>query len=693
MNHINIFSFKLINILVRVYWLIRVYFSSRVTSNYKSNTLKKREFERQSMNSILDSISQPKEIQNLNLKELIQLAKECRHRIIEVTSQQGGHLASSLGTVEITVALLKNFDFSIDRIVWDVGHQAYPYKILTDRNKHFDSLGKAGGIKKFLSRDESSYDHFGAGHASTSISAALGMAIGRDLQQKKHRVIAIIGDGAMTGGLAFEALNHNGSLDKNVLVIYNDNGISIDPNVGAISKLLTRFASSRFYNRFREETLEFAEKAPFSEQLGLKTTLQKLHDSAKSFFSPPSMLFEQLGWRYFGTVDGHKLPDLLNLIDHVKNLDGPIVIHAITQKGKGYAFAEEDSYKYHGVTPFEPVDGKFIKKEPTGNAKSFSEVFGDKLDELMARDQKLVVLSAAMLSGTGIVKLQPKYPDRVLDVGIAEGHAVTCSAGLAVAGNKPFVAIYSTFLQRALDHIIHDIAIQKLPVCFMIDRAGLVGADGPTHHGLYDLTYLRMIPNMTIMVPRNGAELRGMMEFACNYEKGPLAIRYPKASTAEVDENKSPQLEFGKAYILRKGEDVALFAVGLMVDTAEDVADLLQAKGYSTAVINARFVKPLDEKMIVNFGNKVKLLVSMEENTRHGGFGSGVLETLSENGIRVPTLLIGAPDRFIEQASQEEQRKAANLNAEQIFMRILERIHLPAEKIGNKRTGLQKIHA
>ena len=655
--------------------------------------MKKREFERQSMNSILDSISQPKEIQNLNLKELIQLAKECRHRIIEVTSQQGGHLASSLGTVEITVALLKNFDFSIDRIVWDVGHQAYPYKILTDRNKHFDSLGKAGGIKKFLSRDESSYDHFGAGHASTSISAALGMAIGRDLQQKKHRVIAVIGDGAMTGGLAFEALNHNGSLDKNVLVIYNDNGISIDPNVGAISKLLTRFASSRFYNRFREETLEFAEKAPFSEQLGLKTTLQKLHDSAKSFFSPPSMLFEQLGWRYFGTVDGHKLPDLLNLIDHVKNLDGPIVIHAITQKGKGYAFAEEDSYKYHGVTPFEPVDGKFIKKEPTGNAKSFSEVFGDKLDELMARDQKLVVLSAAMLSGTGIVKLQPKYPDRVLDVGIAEGHAVTCSAGLAVAGNKPFVAIYSTFLQRALDHIIHDIAIQKLPVCFMIDRAGLVGADGPTHHGLYDLTYLRMIPNMTIMVPRNGAELRGMMEFACNYEKGPLAIRYPKASTAEVDENKSPQLEFGKAYILRKGEDVALFAVGLMVDTAEDVADLLQAKGYSTAVINARFVKPLDEKMIVNFGNKVKLLVSMEENTRHGGFGSGVLETLSENGIRVPTLLIGAPDRFIEQASQEEQRKAANLNAEQIFMRILERIHLPAEKIGNKRTGLQKIHA
>ena len=645
------------------------------------------------MKSILASISQPKEIQNLNLKELTQLAAECRQRIIEVTSQRGGHLASSLGTVEITVALLKNFDFSSDRIVWDVGHQAYPYKILTDRNENFDSLGKSGGIKKFLSRDESSYDHFGAGHASTSISAALGMAIGRDLQQKKHRVIAVIGDGAMTGGLAFEALNHNGSLDKNMLVIYNDNGISIDPNVGAISKLLTRFASSRFYNSFREETLEFADKAPFSERLGLKATLQKLHDSAKSFFSPPSMLFEQLGWRYFGTVDGHNLPDLLDLIDHVKDLDGPIVIHAITQKGKGYAFAEEDSYKYHGVTPFEPVDGKFIKKKSTGNTISFSQVFGDKLGELMERDEKVVVLTAAMLSGTGIVKLQPKYPDRVLDVGIAEGHAVTCSAGLATTGNKPFVAIYSTFLQRALDHIIHDVAIQKLPVRFMLDRAGFVGSDGPTHHGLYDLTYLRMIPNMTIMVPRNGAELRGMMELACNYENGPLAIRYPRGNTAELDENKSPQIEFGKAHILRKGQDVALFAVGSMVDTAEDVADVLEAKGFSTAVINARFVKPLDEKVIVRFGGKVKMLVSLEENTIHGGFGSGVLETLSEKGICVPTLQIGVPDRFIAQGSPEEQRQAAELSPEQISTRILERLPVTEQKINKKRVDLQKVSA
>ena len=632
------------------------------------------------MKSLLESISQPSEIQNLNLQELTQLAEECRQRIIEVTSQRGGHLASSLGTVEITVALLKNFNFNIDRIVWDVGHQAYAYKILTGRNEKFDSLGKAGGIKKFLSRDESSFDHFGAGHASTSISAALGMAIGRDLQQKKHRVIAVIGDGAMTGGLAFEALNHNGALDKNMLVIYNDNSVSIDPNVGAISKLLTRFASSRFYNSFREETLEFAEKAPFSERLGLKTTLQKLHDSAKSFFSPPSMLFEQLGWRYFGTVDGHDLPELLDLINHVKDLDGPIVIHAITQKGKGYAFAEEDAHKYHGVTPFEPEDGKFVKKKSSGNAISFSQVFGNKLGELMARDEQVVVVTAAMLSGTGIVKLQPTYPERVLDVGIAEGHAVTCSAGLATTGSKPFVAIYSTFLQRALDHIIHDVAIQKLPVRFMLDRAGFVGTDGPTHHGLYDLTYLRMIPNMTIMVPRDGGELRGMMELAYNNESGPSAIRYPRGNTANPDENDCSQLEFGKAQILRKGKDIALFAIGSMVDIAEETADLLEKNGYSVAVVNARFVKPLDEDVIVRLGREVQLLVSLEENTIHGGFGSGVLETLSVSGICVPTLQLGVPDRFIAQGNPDEQLRSAELSMEQIYSRILERLPVPAHK-------------
>ena len=634
------------------------------------------QFQGFNMKSILSSISQPKDIQNLNLDELTHLAYECRQRIIEVTSKKGGHLASSLGTVEITVALLKHFDFSEDRIVWDVGHQAYPYKILTDRNESFDSLGEKGGIKKFLSREESIFDHFGAGHASTSVSAALGMSIGRDLLNKKFKVIAVIGDGAMTGGLAFEALNHNGSLDKNMLVIYNDNGISIDPNVGAISKLLSRFASSRIYNIFRDETLELAEKAPFSEQLGLKTTLQKLHDSAKSFFSPPSMLFEQLGWRYFGTVDGHNLNELIKLIGQVKNLEGPIVIHAITQKGKGYTFAEEDSYKYHGVTPFEPVDGKFISKVSNTKKISFSNVFGNKLRDLMEIDEKVVVLSAAMLSGTGIVKLQPKYPDRVLDVGIAEGHAVTCSAGLATTGNKVFVAIYSTFLQRALDHIIHDVAIQNLPVRFMIDRAGFVGADGPTHHGLYDLTYLRMIPNMIIMVPRNGPELSNMIELSYKFDKGPIAIRYPRANTEEIAKENMQPVELGKANVIRKGKDIALFAIGVMVDVAEQVAVILEKKGFSTAIINARFVKPLDKEVLINYAKKVKLLVSIEENTIFGGFGSAILEALSEEGVSVETILIGAPDRFIEQGSREEQLNSAALSPDQVFSKIFEKISL-----------------
>ncbi|HIG77628.1 MAG TPA: 1-deoxy-D-xylulose-5-phosphate synthase, partial [Candidatus Lambdaproteobacteria bacterium] len=355
-------------------------------------------------------------------------------------------------------------------------------------------------------------------------------------------------------------------------------------------------------------------------------------------------------------------------------------IHAITQKGKGYAFAEEDAHKYHGVTPFEPEDGKFVKKKSSGNAISFSQVFGNKLGELMARDERVVVVTAAMLSGTGIVKLQPKYPERVLDVGIAEGHAVTCSAGLATTGSKPFVAIYSTFLQRALDHIIHDVAIQKLPVRFMLDRAGFVGADGPTHHGLYDLTYLRMIPNMTIMVPRDGGELRGMMELAYNNESGPSAIRYPRGNTANPEENDCSQLEFGKAQILRKGKDIALFAIGSMVDIAEETADLLEKNGYSVAVVNARFVKPLDEDVIVRLGREVQLLVSLEENTIHGGFGSGVLETLSVSGICVPTLQLGVPDRFIAQGNPDEQLRSAELSMEQIYSRILERLPVPAHK-------------
>lgn len=624
------------------------------------------------MGKLLDHIAQPRDVQLLSLQELGQLAQDCRDRIVEVTSKRGGHLASSLGAIELTVALFKVFNLEQDRLLWDVGHQAYAYKLLTGRNERFETLAQQGGIKKFLSRDESPYDHFGAGHASTSISAGVGMVVGRDLQEQSHQVIAVIGDGAMTGGLAFEALNHNGFLDKRMLVIYSDNGMSIDPNVGALSKFITRISISKPYNIIREEALEMATKVPFSKTV--HSGLQRIHDSVKSFWSP-GMLFEQLGWRYFGPVDGHNLKDLVDLLEHVKELEGPIVVHALTQKGKGYKPAEGDAFKYHGVKPFVPESGEFIIKKP-GLVKevSYSKVFADKLGELMEQDPKVVVSSAAMVSGTGILDLQTKFPERVLDVGIAEGHAVTSAAGMATTGIKPFVAIYSTFLQRALDHIIHDVAVQRLPVRFMLDRAGLVGADGPTHHGAYDLTYLRMIPEMVVMVPKDGAELRRMVEFAHRHEDGPSAVRYPRGNTASLDESSVPPIELGKAHLLQPGRDVVLLAVGTMVAVAEEIAEPLKDTGFSVAVVNGRFVKPLDAELITALASTAHLLVTLEENTVHGGFGSGVLEVLSEAGVTVPTQVFGILDRFIAQGSPDQQREEAGLSAEQVLAKIRERL-------------------
>ncbi|MBF0238271.1 MAG: 1-deoxy-D-xylulose-5-phosphate synthase [SAR324 cluster bacterium] len=581
------------------------------------------------MKTLLDNLTTPQEIQQFTIDELEQLAYECRQRIVEVTSKQGGHLASSLGALEITVALFKLFDFRFDRVVWDVGHQAYAHKLLTGRHKNFDSLTQKGGIKKFLSTQESPYDHFGAGHASTSISAALGMAIGRDLKNEKHHVIAIIGDGSLTGGLAFEALNHNGYLGKNLIIIINDNGISIDPNVGALSKVITNLTSSHPYNNFRNTVWEFTGKIPFSGIV--RGGLHKFIASLKTFLTPGT-LFEQLGWRYFGPVDGHNLHDLLEILSRAKELEGPIVIHVLTKKGKGYLFSEQDAYKYHGVTPFVPESGEFIKKATANTSeKSYTEIFAQKLDEIMAEDELVVAISAAMMSGTGIRGLQEKYPDRILDVGIAEGHAVTSAAGMATKGIKPFVTIYSTFLQRAFDHIIHDVALQQLPVKFMLDRAGLVGADGPTHHGVYDLTYLRMIPSMVIMVPKNGAELRLMIDFAYHYSQGPIALRYPRGSSDELDESLCAPIELGCSEIIKQGSDIAIFAVGTMVQNAIDVAQLLEEQGYMAAVINIRFVKPLDVNMVKKFASETKLVVSLEENSAIGGMGSAILECLSEN--------------------------------------------------------------
>ena len=611
-------------------------------------------------NNLLDSITDPHQIHHLTPQELIHLSQECRQRIIEVTSKTGGHLASSLGSIEITVALFKLFDIRKDRIVWDVGHQAYAHKILTGRNARFETLIQKNGIKKFLSRSESPYDHFGAGHASTSISASLGMAVGRDLCDQDHYVIAVIGDGGLTGGLAFEALNHNGYLSKNLIIILSDNGMSIDPNVGALSKVITRVISSKSYNRFREEAWEMAGKVPFSEIV--RAGMHKINASLKAFIIP-GMLFEQLGWRYFGPIDGHSIPDLLEILSDAKNLKGPIVIHALTQKGKGYSYAENDAYKYHGVTPFVPESGEFIKKaNPNPKAMSYSKIFGDKLDALMEYDAKVVGISPAMLSGSGMIHLLAKYPNRIFDVGIAEGHCVTFAAGMATTDLKPFVAIYSTFLQRAIDHVIHDVAIQKLPVRFMIDRAGLVGPDGPTHQGVYDLTYLRMIPGMTILVPKNGAELKVMIDFAYQYEDGPCAVRYPRGNSDQLDESEITPLELGQAHVLKEGHDIALWAVGVMVKTALEVAKLLEKRGYSVAVVNARFVKPLDSELIQHFGRLSKLFITMEENTIHGGFGSAVLEKLSQYGLAPMTLTLGVPDEFIPQGSQEQQQEEAGLS-------------------------------
>ncbi len=636
---------------------------------------------------LLNTIKHPHEIHQFTNEELIQLAHECRQRIIEVTSKTGGHLASSLGATEITVALFKVFDFRTDRIVWDVGHQAYSHKLLTGRNERFDTLTQKDGVKKFLSPDESPFDHFGAGHASTSISAALGMVVGRDLHQKSNHVVAVIGDGALTGGLAFEALNHNGYLDKNMIVILSDNGMSIDPNVGALSKVITRVTSSKSYNRLRDETWELAGKVPFSESI--RHGLHKINASLKTFLTP-GMLFEGLGWRYFGPVDGHSIPDLLEILTHVRDLKGPIVIHALTQKGKGYSFAENDAFKYHGVTPFLPESGEFLKKSPaSSDEKSYSKVFGQKLDEVMEKDPEVVAISPAMLSGSGIFHLLKKFPDRVFDVGIAEGHSVTFAAGMATSGLKPFVAIYSTFLQRAIDHVIHDVAIQRLPVRFMIDRAGLVGPDGPTHQGVYDLTYLRMIQGLTILAPKNGAELKLMVDFAHRYETGPIAVRYPRGNTNELDEQSVPPIELGKAHVLQDGSDIAIFAIGVMVNTAEEVASLLEERGYSVAVINARFVKPLDTKVIQHYGMTAKLVVTMEENTIHGGFGSGVLEELSCQGLRPLTEVLGVPDRFISQAKPDQQREDCGLSVTLAMASILKKwAMLP--KIQQKPTNAQQ---
>ena len=478
-----------------------------------------------SLDSVLDKIKVPGDVQNLNKDELAQLVCECRDRIIFATSRVGGHLASSLGTVELTIALYHVFNGSSDLFIWDVGHQAYTHKILTGRNDKIDQLGIKGGIGKFLRREESAYDHFGAGHASTSISAAAGMSVAQNLLKlkQKPRAVAVIGDGALTGGLAYEAMNHVGGLDLDLTVILNDNDMSIDPNVGALSKTFNKIQTSRAYNLLRDEINKLEGSGKVSNFI--HQSMKRINDSVMEFLSP-AVWFEKLGFRYFGPVDGHNLKKTIAILRSAKTISGPVIVHLITKKGKGYSHAESDSLKYHGVTPFEPASGQFIQNKKNG--KSYTSIWADAFGKLMEDDQRVTATSAAMVGSVGLKALQKKYPDRIFDAGIAEAHAVTFNAGLATQGYNPFVVIYSTFLQRALDQIIHDVALQNLPVKFVLDRAGFVGADGATHHGIFDLTYLRMIPNMVIMVPKNGKELTHMVEIMGQHQISPDC--YPLSS-------------------------------------------------------------------------------------------------------------------------------------------------------------------
>ena len=587
------------------------------------------------MYPLLDTINDPSQLRELERNELVQLANELRNFLIESVSKTGGHLSSNLGTVELTVALHYVFNTPHDRLVWDVGHQTYVHKILTGRRKGMEKLRMHGGMAGFPRRDESEYDAFGTAHSSTSISAALGMAVAAELENKDRHVTAIIGDSSMSGGLAFEALNNAGAMDTNLLVILNDNDMSISPPVGALNNYLTSLLSGKAYATARQAGEKVLKVVPSVLELANRTQVH-----VKGMLAP-STLFEQFGFNYIGPVDGHDLDKLVTTLSGIKNLKGPQFLHVITRKGQGYKLAEDDPILYHGVGKFDPDVG-IVPKAP--GKPAYTQIFGDWLCDMAAIDPRLVGITPAMREGSGLVRFSQEYPDRYFDVGIAEQHAVTFAAGLACDGIKPVVAIYSTFLQRAYDQLIHDVAIQNLPVVFAIDRAGLVGADGPTHAGSFDLTYLRCIPNMTVMTPSDENECRQMLYTAFQLDS-PSAVRYPRGAGTGVTPTKEMKaLKIGLGEIRRKGEKIAILAFGSMLKPSLEAAEELNA-----TVANMRFVKPLDDELILSLAANHDLLVTIEENTIMGGAGSAVLESLESKGIMISVLQLGLPDTFIDQ--------------------------------------------
>ncbi|HHU17752.1 MAG TPA: 1-deoxy-D-xylulose-5-phosphate synthase [Clostridiales bacterium] len=607
----------------------------------------------------------PQDLKNMDERDLELLTYEIRDFLIEKVSKNGGHLASNLGVVELTIALHKVFESPKDKIIWDVGHQSYVHKILTGRASCFDGLRCLNGISGFPKREESPHDMFDTGHSSNSISAAMGYAAARDLNGEDYSVISIIGDGALTGGMAYEALNNAGSLESKIIVVLNDNEMSISKNIGGISHHLAKLRSSRTYLDFKKQLKKTLKGIPGVGE-GLYNGFEHIRDSLK-YAIVPGAIFEQLGFKYFGPVDGHNIKDLIEVLTYSKFIDGPVLIHAITKKGKGYRNAENNPDKFHGIGAFNPTTGNLLNE--TRNL-SYSEVFGNKLVQLAKENPKIVAVSAAMIAATGLKKFAKYYPNRIFDAGIAEAHAVTFAAGLAASEYKPVVAIYSTFLQRAYDQILIDVCMQNLPVIFAIDRAGNVGADGETHHGVFDLSYLSHMPNMTIMAPKDGRELEDMMEYALRLD-GPSAIRYPRGEVIDNVSELENKIIDGTSERIIEGNDVEIFAVGKMVSICMEACIKLKELGVNAGLYNVRFVKPCDKKSILSAATRVKYIVTVEDNVLEGGFGSIVNRILAEEGMcDIKVLNIGWPDKFIEQGSTPELFEKYGLDSQHISERV-----------------------
>jgi 1-deoxy-D-xylulose-5-phosphate synthase len=620
------------------------------------------------MNKFLSQVDNPADLKKLKIDDLPYLAEEIRELILDVVSTCGGHLGANLGSVELITALHYVYDTPRDLVVYDVGHQAYPHKILTGRKDRFHTIRQAGGLSGFCVRAESEYDTFGAGHACTALSAALGFVAARDLQGKDHKVIAVVGDGSLTGGMAWEGLNQIGVSGRNMLVVLNDNNMSISKNVGAISKYLTEILSDESYNKLKNEVWRLSGLLPKREKL--RHAIAALDESIKGIVVP-GIVFEKFGFRYFGPINGHDVKLLVKTLTHIKNLPGPKFLHIITVKGKGYSFAEEDSLRLHGVSKFDKVTGKSLSMS---KSLPYTKVFGETMSHLASINKSICAITAAMCSGTGLEKFSKEHPGRFFDVGIAEQHGGTFSAGLAAGGMKPFFAVYSTFLQRGYDQVIHDIALQKLPVVFCMDRAGLVGDDGPTHHGCFDISYLRAIPNIVIFAPKDGRELRDSLMLASVYYDGPFAIRYPRGNVPEetVDMGFRP-LELGTWEILREGADIAIMAVGTMVYEAWKAAEILAKDGISARVVNARFIRPMDQNTLSDTLEKFDDIVTVCENAIHGGFGDGVMEWIAAKGIGGKSIrVLGIPDTFIEHGPRDALLRSIGLDADGIAMAALE---------------------